>query len=65
MGLVSELNCGDFASKILLILNNRELSMKMGEKARIVAENKFALDIQESRLESIYETLFKENSIQD
>jgi len=63
IGLVSEVNYEDFAAKIVYILKNQELSMKMGEKARNVAENKFAIDIQGLRIESIYKTLLKKITI--
>jgi len=60
IGLVSEVNSQDFASKIMLILQNRNLSEKMGKKARDVAENKFAIDIQGLKIKSIYEALIRE-----
>lgn len=63
IGVVSEVDYEDFAKKILLTLNNRDLSMRMGKKARKVAENKFSLDVQGSKIESVYKTLFKKNAI--
>jgi glycosyltransferase involved in cell wall biosynthesis len=59
IGLVSEPNHKDFATKILLMLRNQELSLRMGEQARKIAEKKFALDIQGSAIESIYKTFHK------
>ncbi|MHA1301184.1 MAG: glycosyltransferase, partial [Candidatus Helarchaeota archaeon] len=59
IGLVSEVDFEDFAKKILFLLKNEELSMRMGKKARKIAENKFALNVQGSKIESVYKTLFK------
>jgi len=64
IGLVSEIDCEDFAKKIILILKDHKLSIKMGEKARNVAIKKFALNIQGSRLESIYKTLKKKYDLE-
>lgn len=60
IGLVSEASPQDFASKIMLILKNRDLSKRMGKRAREVAEHKFAIDIQGLKIKSIYEDLVKE-----
>lgn len=57
IGLVSEDNYRDFAKKILMILNNKELSLKMGDRALKLAETKFALEVQGAKLEDIYQSL--------
>jgi len=59
IGLVSEINPEDFSTKIMLILKNKELSERMGENARKVAEKKFAIDIQGMKIKHFYEALLR------
>ncbi|MFH0878986.1 MAG: glycosyltransferase family 4 protein [Lentisphaerota bacterium] len=54
IGRVAKVDPGDFAGKILELLQHPELAQSMGARARTVAENEFALEIQVKELESVY-----------
>jgi glycosyltransferase involved in cell wall biosynthesis len=55
--LVEERNSVELAEKLLVLLDNRELSLQMGNNARVMIEKKFNLSIQSKKLEELYKSV--------
>jgi len=54
IGMVSPVDVGDFAEKIVHLFSQPQLAAKMGRRARAVAETRFALSVQGAQLEQLY-----------
>jgi glycosyltransferase involved in cell wall biosynthesis len=54
IGLVSRVDPQEFADRILYLFTHRQLALEMGQRARRVAENEFALTIHGAELERLY-----------
>jgi glycosyltransferase involved in cell wall biosynthesis len=58
IGLGSRVDPQDFADDILYLFTHRQLAKEMGQRARRIAENEFALPIHGAALERLYSNLF-------
>jgi glycosyltransferase involved in cell wall biosynthesis len=54
IGLVSRVDPQDFADDIVYLFTHRQLATEMGQRARRIAENEFALPIHGAELERLY-----------
>ena len=52
----------EFVEKILLVLNNKELNLKIGENARKYVEENFSYDVVEKKWFKVYDEIFSSNN---
>lgn len=60
-GIFAELkNSGDMADKIMMLLNDRDLTERLGQKARLRAERELSTDISAGKIDRFFRTLAPE-----